>query len=238
MSPTIYALQGLAVTPDVWDDLKQALPELRVVCPDVVALAERGDGTLAGLLRKLAEQAPAGPLLLVGSSIGAHVALELAAFMGDRVVGSLLLAPGPAVTDEEFSLRVRGLLRVLENWTDEAARSLIPLLLYRFSPRYPANEKRLARMLSIAAPRSPALLNLAAGFQSAPDLLPRLHGPVHVLVGADNGNPVTGPAVYDTWRGVLPEGVERIPSASEYMQMDRPELVADAIRAMVARVSA
>jgi len=232
--PTIYALHGVAVTPDVWIDVQRAAPELPFVAPDLLQLIERGDGTLARVLEGLVARAPAGPLLLVGSSWGAQLALELGEHLGDRVVGTLLVAPGPADPDHEFITRARGLVRVLEHWNDEVARSLPPLLLYRFGPRYAANVDRLLRMFSVAAMRSASMLAIADGFRSASETLPLQHGPVRVLVGADNRNPITGPGVYEGWRQVLgDDAVERVPAASEYIQLDRPDHVADAIRALL-----
>jgi pimeloyl-ACP methyl ester carboxylesterase len=232
--PTVFALHGIAVTPDIWNDLRQAAPDLPMLAPDLIALVERGDGTLARLVRDLVAMAPPGPIVLVGSSYGAQLALELGPELGDRVVGILLLAPGPAEMDDDFFVRVRGLLRVLEHWNAEVARSLPPLLLYRFGPRYAHNVGRLMRMFSVAAERSAAMLALARGFRNASVTLPLQPAPVRVLVGADNANPITAVGVYESWRQAVGEAVERIPSASEYIQLDQPELLADAIRAMCA----
>lgn len=232
--PTVYALHGIAVTPDVWSDLRQAAPDLPIVAPDLTELAERGDGTLARMLRDLVARAPAGPLVLVGSSLGAQLSLELAPLLGDRVRGTLLLAPGPAEMDDDFFVRVRGLLRVLEHWNAEVAKSLPPLLLYRFGPRYAHNVERLMRMFARAAERSATLLAIAPAFRNASETLPRQPAPVRALIGADNANPVTAVGVYESWRNAIGDAAERVPSASEFIQMDRPEVVAEALRAMCA----
>ena len=237
MTPTIYALHALAVSPEMWHDVRDAAPDLTFVAPDLAEVVEEpgSEGSLATFVRKLADRAPAGPLLLLGASIGANFALELAAVLGERVRGTLLVVPGPPAADEAFLERTSGLLRTLRHaWNDEMAAAFVPLLVYRFGPRYAQVAERVERMLRRNGARAAPLLELSPAFAPAAELLPRIPGPVRILVAADNSNPIVGPHVLEDWRQLLgTEAVQRVSSASEFLPMERPEVVVEALRALI-----
>lgn len=234
--PTVYALHALATTPEIWQDVRDAAPDLTFVTPDLLRLLEnaRADQTLERLLVDLIDQAPAGPLLLAGASIGANIALELGALLGDRVVGTLLIVPGPPALDAAFRDRSHALLRSMHHaWTDEMVANFAKLLVYPFGPRHASVAARVERMLRHNASRSAPLLALSAAFRDAQDLLPHIRGPVRALLGADNANPLTG-SVLGAWRDLLGDAaVERVESASESLVMERPDAVVGALRSMI-----
>ncbi|WP_373045811.1 alpha/beta fold hydrolase [Vulgatibacter sp.] len=234
MPATIVALHAAAVTPAMWDEVRQAAPDLEFLAPDLIALTERGDGTLAHLVQDLAAQLPEGPLVLLGASIGAHIALELAAVLGDRVRGTVMVAPGPPTLDAEFLERARGLERIVRHaWSPAVGKSLIPLLVYPFGPDYATIAARVERMLALAAERSATLLGMSPALHRAAELLPLVSGPVRVLIAGANSNPVVGVGLAEAWRGVLGSAVEKIPDASEFLPMEKPDAVVDAIRALL-----
>lgn len=237
MAATIYALHALAVSPEMWQDVREEAPDLRFAAPDLLRVIEeeRIEGQLDTLIAALAERAPPGPIVLLGSSIGAHLALELAAVLGARVRGTLLLVPGPPALDGDFLVRANTLMRTLQHaWTDEVARSFVKLLVYPFGRRHASVAERVERMLRHWGPRSAPLLAVAGGFRDAARLLPRIPGPVRALLAADNANPVHGPGLVDAWRKLLgEEAVQRIESASEFLPMERPDAVVAALRTLL-----
>ncbi len=54
---------------------------------------------LADALGVIAARAPDGPLILVGSSMGGHIALLASAALGPRIAGLVLVAPAPDFTE-------------------------------------------------------------------------------------------------------------------------------------------
>src|SRR5690606_33471235 len=114
------------------------------------------------------------------------------------------------------------------------AATFVPLLVYRFGPRYASVAERVERMIRRSGPRSAALLELSPGFAPASELLPKIHGPVKAVLAADNGNPIIGPDVLEAWRRTLGgEAVERVTSASEFLPMERPDAVVAALRSLL-----
>jgi len=122
---TVLALHGLTSTSQVWQDLAQSLPDVRVVAPD---LAGRGGsvGVAAGpglvghaesvlrLVHELglgerpgelaADERGPGGLVVIGHSMGAFLAPLVAAGLGDRVRRVVLVDGGVA---PERSLMIR-----------------------------------------------------------------------------------------------------------------------------------
>lgn len=241
MAASIYGLHALAVSPEMWDDVRDAAPDLPFVAPDLCEVLEEGrfEGNLAGFVNALAQRAPEGELVLVGASIGAHFALELAAHLGERVRACLLIVPGPACLDDDFRARANSLVRTLRHaWTEEMARNFVKLLVYPFGRRQASVAARVERMLTRYGPRAAPLVGLSPGFRDAAELLPRLHGPVRVLIAADNSNPIQSPGVAEQWRQLLgASAVERVDSASEFLPMERPEVVVRAIRELLGQRS-
>lgn len=73
------------------------------------------DGTLASwrddALAVIAQAAPHGPLLLVGSSMGGWIALLLALAVGERVIGLVGIAAAPDFTDWGFTDAQKAVIR-------------------------------------------------------------------------------------------------------------------------------
>ncbi|MFI5935043.1 alpha/beta fold hydrolase [Actinoplanes sp. NPDC051494] len=98
---TLLALHGLTSTSQVWASLARALPEHRVIAPDLpgrggsaLVTAEPG---LAGHVAKvlaLADESGLDDVTLVGHSMGAFLAPLVARALGDRVTRVVLVDGG------------------------------------------------------------------------------------------------------------------------------------------------
>ncbi len=158
---TAVLLHGLFDSPMGWRDLPARLRSmgLAVAAPDLPPAPDI-DATAAAL------DLPAGPVILIGHSLGAAVAVRLAATLGDRLAGLILIAPtglGPA-PDAGFTTGV-----MQATTPADLAAALARLDGPRIGPRALAAE--LAR---IAALR-PALEPLVASLRDIdirPDLPP------------------------------------------------------------------
>lgn len=121
MDLTVLALHGLTSTTKVWGSLAAALPQARIVAPD---LAGRGSAaerrTAPGLIGhaddvvRLADDLGLDGVVLVGHSMGAFLAPLVAARLGPRVRKVLLLDGG--VAPERSILVSRPVVRALF-WT-------------------------------------------------------------------------------------------------------------------------
>jgi lipase len=140
--PPVLALHGLTSTARVWSHLARALPDHRVVAPDL-----RGRGGSTGLggptglahhaadVRRVVEQLDLRDVVVVGHSMGAFLAPLVAAEIRGRARGLVLVDGGvppelpvffrPALVRGLFQWELRPLRRV---WPDVESlmRSVIP----------------------------------------------------------------------------------------------------------------
>jgi lipase len=102
-SPVVLALHGLTSTSEVWSAMAGALPNMRVVAPD---LPGRGGSTdvptgpglpgHAQAVLRLADELQLHDVIVVGHSMGAFLAPLVAAKLGDRARGVIMLDGGVA----------------------------------------------------------------------------------------------------------------------------------------------
>ncbi len=81
-SPTLVLIHGAGATHAVWDSVVDELHGLTVLAPDLPGhVADNGASlaTVAGYADAVQEELPDGPVVLVGHSLGGHIACELAA---------------------------------------------------------------------------------------------------------------------------------------------------------------
>lgn len=90
---TAVLLHGLFDTPQGWRDLPRRLAEAGLAVATPALPAPDATPALDGIAAGLEADLPAGPLALVGHSLGAAVAVALARRLGPRVRRLVLLAP-------------------------------------------------------------------------------------------------------------------------------------------------
>jgi len=208
---------------------------LRGVNPRGVGLADAPDADVYDIATAAADIAALldAPAHLVGASLGAAVAIELA-LARPAVVRSLTLIT-PFV---EAGAR---LLAVIDAWcrvAGEASPAAVARLVlpWMFSPAYLAEDarrERTVRGLGAAAARVPAstLVRAAAGMRSWSGSrradLPRLSAPTLVIVAEGDLLTPDGELVAEAIPGA---GCLRIPGAGHAVTLEAPEAVGEAIR--------
>ena len=128
--PTLVLIHGFAGDASTWSLLSAALIRAGqdVITPDLAGhgtnpeAAVSPDDLVAGVLRNLANRA--GPLHLIGHSLGAWVAVQVALALGPRVAALTLIAPAGAGR-EIADIFVRGMAEVA---TAGELRHLLTLL--------------------------------------------------------------------------------------------------------------
>lgn len=233
--PRVLALHGIAATPALWHDVAQLAPELEIVTPDVTAMLQSVGSRLGALVRALAAVVPTGPVVLTGCGVGANVALELAAVFGDRLAGLLLLNPQPLRPQTAFRERYRQLARTIraELGRDELL-AWTAIFVHRAGLRAERAVEQAEAMLVAAGPSCGPLVQLTADFPDADRTLARVRAPISALFGADHLNPFAGPNWIEEWRRALgPEAVELLPGTRQWLPLEVPDVVANALRGFV-----
>lgn len=122
---TLLILPGLLEDADAFEELVAAL---RGTADAVVADLTRAD-TIAALARSALEQAPDGPFLLAGHSMGGYVALELMRQAPERVSGLALLNTHARPDSEESTANRRRLMALAETDFEAVVSTLMPKLM-------------------------------------------------------------------------------------------------------------
>ena len=228
----VLALHGMGATPALWNDVAEQAPDLSLLAPDVSTLLQAVGGRLGCLVRALSAIVPAGPVTLTGCGVGANVALELGALLGDRLRGVLLLSPQPLRPHAMFRERYRQLAKTLQTkMTPDELLAWTPIFVSRRGVRADKSVPQAERMLLAADGASVALARFSADFPDAGRTLQRVRAPVRALFAGDNLNPFHGPRWVDDWRRSLgPENVELLPEARHWLPLEAPEEVALALR--------
>lgn len=235
--PRVLAFHAPGATPEMWEEVAAAAPELDLIAPDLLALSHAVGGRLGPMLRALAAMVPQGPVILTGCTLGANIALEIAALLGPRAQGVLLLAPQPArpVAGFRDKMRQLSLLLAADMGPDEAA-AWAPLLVHRASRRGRAALGKAEAMLREAyGAAAVPLVQLAADFPEATLALRRMKAPVRALFGAEAVNPFPGPTLLPDWRKAIgADNVEVLPDCKEWIALEDPALVAAELRELAA----
>ena len=238
--PRVLALHAPGATPDMWEEVAEAASDMDLLTPDLLALSHAVGGRLGPMLRAISAMVPQGPVLLTGCTLGANIAHEVAALLGPRAQGVLLLAPQPARPVTGFRDKMRQLSRLLaaDMGPDECA-AWAPLLVHRASRRGPAALARAEEMLRVAwGATAVPLFQLGAEFPDASLALRRLKAPVRAVFGAEAVNPFPGPTLLPDWRKAIGAGnVDLLPDLKEWIPLEDPALVADALRDLAGAVA-
>lgn len=184
MAPLIVLIPGLMNDGWVW---RKQLPALSRLGPVVVA---RNDGhdTLAGMARDILDRS-AGPLAVVGHSMGGRVALEIARAAPERIARLALLDTGAnAAADAEAAARMALVDLARREGMDAMIDAWLPQMLAPDVPRGGPLWNGIADMLKRASPdileRQQRALIVR---HDANDVLGNLEVPVALVVGEHDG---------------------------------------------------
>lgn len=125
--PNVFILPGLLEDADAFAAVMLGLG-LDDVATCQVADMTRAD-TIAGLARSALEQAPAGPILLAGHSMGGYVALEVMRQAPGRVAKLALLNTHARPDSPEATENRRRLLKLAETDFQAVIATLLPKLM-------------------------------------------------------------------------------------------------------------
>lgn len=243
--PTVLALHGFGGSGASWDDVARAAGDrLRIVAPDLRghgAAADRRPVDLAGvlddlrpLLRKLADGAPGGRVVVAGYSLGGRIGLHLALEPGTPVGGVVLVSSTSGMEDEDERAARRAAdeerAATLErDGLDAFADAWERLPLWDGDPPAARAAQRTALAAGDAAGLAAALRGLGAG--AVPAVGPRLAtlaAPLTVVVGGRDaryrriGARVLGLAAQ-------PAGEVVVPHAGHGLLREAPAAVAAAL---------
>jgi len=229
--PRVLALHGISATPALWDDVSHEAPHFEWIAPDLSVLLQAVGARLGSLVRALSAVVGTGPVALVGCGVGANVALELAAALGDRARGLLLLNPQPLRPQPAQRERYRQLARLVQHrMSDDELLAWAAMYVRRRGPRAEKAVPQAEAMLVSTSRSSVPLLRLVADFPDGADALGRVRAPVRAVFGEDHLNPFAGPGWIDEWRRALgPENVELLPETRQWLPLEAPDAVAEAL---------
>ena len=238
-APRVYALHGGGTTPALWNPLRRVVPDLPIVAPDLNRIArDIGEApSYEQVVDALLEQAPPGPLVLLGATMGARFAVSVGARLGDRLRAMLLLMPLDADEDASFLAKFAGLRRFLvEGFSESYRETVIPVMLHRWGPRFAEASQELRQILTEGAGATAAALSHASSVLDEPAAiqLRRIAASVEVLFGA--ADPVFEPSLANSWRR-LPavRSVEILPEVSHQIALEVPQRIAADLRRLLAR---
>ena len=233
----VLALHPPGATPDFWDEIVAAAPQFEVLAPDLVALLHAVGGRLGPLVRALVGMVPRRRVLLTGCEIGANIALEVAALLGERAAGVLLLSPQPVRPGPTYRERMRMLAKLTRtNMDADEAAAMAPLMVNRANGRSQATETAAAMLREAGGAASAPLLQLAADFPEGYLALKLIRAPVRALFGAESLNPFPGPNWISDWRKALgSENVDLLAEARQWLALEDPQRIAAELCALDAR---
>lgn len=121
----VFILPGLL---EDADGFKQVIEALSDIASCTVADLTRDD-TIAGMAEQALRQAPAGPLLLAGHSMGGYVALEVMRTAPQRVARLALLNTNARPDSEESTANRRRLMALADSDFDAVVNELMAKLM-------------------------------------------------------------------------------------------------------------
>ena len=221
-SSTVLALHGLTSTSEVWRAFAEALPDVRVIAPDLPgrggSLRVPAGPGLAGhatAVVRLADELDLDDVVLVGHSMGGYLAPLVAAKLGDRV-RKLVLLDGGVPPEPRWTTR-RPVVRALWTmWTRPLARgypdaaAFVDAVEGRGIAHRPDLRGRLTEWAEYLLSRGPGerrarvdrarLVDDAVDTLAGEPTLPVLAGsdvPVHLVLAEHDGDDAAGPFLTD-----------------------------------------
>ena len=125
--PTVLLLPGLLEDADAFEELIGGTRDIAVT---IVADMTRAD-TIPGLARNALQQAPQGPLLVAGHSMGGYVALEVMRQAPERVAKLALLNTNARPDAPESTENRRRLMALADRDFEAVVNALMPRLMTR-----------------------------------------------------------------------------------------------------------
>lgn len=222
MPHTVVLLPGLACDGELFQPQQEALR--RTHCVVVSDVHTRCD-TLPAMARALLSDT-AGPLVLIGSSMGGMVALEAAAQSPARVRGLALLGTtARADTPELIALRSKACAYFAAGRTDEV---LDANLLLAFHPLHAANRALVqAYRAMVGRAGADQLIRQNRAVMARADLLHALPAlPMPALVVCGEADRLTPPDRSREMAALLPHArLEIVPGAGHLLTMEAPARV-------------
>jgi pimeloyl-ACP methyl ester carboxylesterase len=236
-APALVFVHGWQADGTAWRDLRAALaPGVRSISVDL-----RGSGASAAApgpyhlnrfaadLRELIDALGIAPIVLVGHSMGATVALALAVDAPRLVRGLVMIAPVPA-SGGGFSPKGAAYLQATAG-NEEAAKAWLTRTFAQ------APDAAVLARLSAAAARTPRVVALESfdswAYADFAEATKRVQTPALVLAPALD----VPETVERKVAALLPNAqYEVLPDCAHYAIVERPEAIAQLIRAFVAKL--
>lgn len=230
---TIWAFHPAGSTPALWEPVRRADPELVWDTPDLNAISSAlpASASYRQLIDELLDLAPSGPLVIVGAGFGARIGLSLAARLEERVRATYLVTPTPVVEDEAFLAKLAGLRRLLVDGFSEAqVVTLVPVMLFRWGPRYAAASRELEAILRAGlGDKGAAYGRICLVLDEQPaNWLHLVRGPIEVIFGSTD--PIFEAKDAEGWRQQGIRSVEVLPGVSNQPPLEIPDRVAADLR--------
>ena len=244
-SPTLVFLPGLACDDEVWADVRAELcRNAPAACAQRVEAAQVSDvhsrhATLPEMAQALLAE-HAGPLVLIGHSMGGMVAQHVVRAAPARVAGLALLATtARADTPEMIGLRTEACAHFAAGRMDEVLRANIA---FAFYPEHSADKALVARYLAIVRRAGAAqLIAQNRAVMARDDNRPHLGAidtracPTLVLCG--EADALTPPAVSREIAAAVPGSrFEVLPRCGHMLTLELPAAVAGHLAQWLAQV--
>lgn len=234
--PTVLFVHGFPLTGELWSPVAERLAgERRSLIPDLRGHGRSGVGEVTGLrshaddlVAVLDATGVAGPVPVVGLSMGGYVALELCRAHPERV-GALVLVDTRAGGDSQEAAQARRdtARRVLEQGSTVLADSMVERL---FAPSASPELRRRWHELMAATPPEGAAAALLA-MADRPDSFATLRDfrrPVLLVVGAEDA--ITPPDEARLMQEAAPHArLEVIPEAGHMTPVEQPDRFAEVL---------
>ena len=231
--PGLIMLHGLGVSGAVWQGIGRLLgPTMRLVAPDLRGHGE-SDKPSAGYLPRdyvgdisaLLGHEPSRPLGVLGHSLGAVIAVQLAAERPE-------LVPKLILVDPPFDPERRGdLIATVDRMRREPV-GVLEQELRRREPRMSETYARaMANLFRTAADGAfSAVLRSEAGFPGVAAMLPNVQAPTLVVAADPTLDASLGPEVAERVTASLPNGrLLTIPGAAHAIHASKPRELAQAV---------